>query len=270
VRLRWLWLVILAGWVVPVLAIVIRHDRADARYQAAESDYPQVFYLHTRYDHKVCMASLISEHWALTAAHCTEQTPLLATMSARQLFVVQIAGQANTVSALVIHPDYQAGKLLGGTDLALLYLDEAVANVAPFPLNTDSNEQTEIMELLGWGFSGIGTSGLQGNDGRFRHARNQVEEASQWLRFRFDDPRETATRALDLEGIPGLGDSGGPALWKQDGVMTLTGVAVGELASENPEDAQGRYGAVEIYERVSRHLEWIHAVMAGSQPGAEL
>lgn len=267
VQLRWFWLGILTMWVAPVLAIVIRHDRADTAYQAVESDFPQIFYLHIRYDNKVCMANLIDAHWALTAAHCTEQTPLGATIAAHENFKVSIAGIDNTVSALVIHPDYQTGKLLVGTDLALLYLDSAVEHVSPLQLNNQDDEQSAIMELLGWGFSGLGTMGRQGNDGRFRHAQNQVEDAAQWLRFRFDDPREPNTLALELEGVPGLGDSGGPALWSQGGNWLLSGVAVGELEPVNPGDAQGRYGAIEIYERISLHYLWITSVMTAGVHG---
>src|SRR5690606_14186467 len=34
-------------------AIVIRHDQADSRYVVADADYPQVFFLHTRYGNRV-------------------------------------------------------------------------------------------------------------------------------------------------------------------------------------------------------------------------
>ena len=264
--MRSVWLLILSVWTLPLFAIVIRHDRADSAYQAAESDFPQVFYLHTRFDNKVCMASLINAHWALTAAHCTEQTPLGQTIAAHQPFEVVVAGRANTISTLVMHPDYQSGKLLAGTDLALLHLDVAVEHVVPFAMNSGTGELAQVMELVGWGFSGIGTVGRQGNDGRFRRAQNQVEEASQWLWFRFDDPRQDNPRALELEGVPGLGDSGGPALWSHEGNWLLSGVAVGELEPENPADSQGRYGAIEIYERVSMHLTWINQIITAQNP----
>jgi secreted trypsin-like serine protease len=243
-------------------AIVIRHDRADADYVVEESRYPQVFYLHTRYDNKVCMATLIAATWAVTAAHCTDETPLGATLAESGAWPLQVAGKPNRVQALVLHPQYRAGDRLEGVDLALLQLETPVTTVAPVQLNRQGNEHSIVMSLVGWGFTGNGTRGRVGNDGRLRRAENMVEEASNWLLFRFDDPRDNQGKALDLEGIPGLGDSGGPAFEESyaSGTTLLAGVAVGELAVNNETSSTGTYGAIEVYERISLHADWIDSV----------
>ncbi len=238
-------------------AIVIRHDMADSRYRVEESDFPQVFYLHTRFNNKVCMATLISSRWALTAAHCLDQTPILETVGRQERYEVMMADRPYRIVDLRIHPDYRPFEL-AGTDLALIKLDRD-AHVEPLPLYRERNELDQVVSFVGWGYTGLGTVGRQRNDGRFRRAENTVFEADQWLKFRFDDPRQEFPKARQLEGVPGLGDSGGPALFEAPEGRVIMGVARGELENPNAPTMQGIYGAIEIYERISLHLEWIEA-----------
>ena len=87
------------------------------------------------------------------------------------------------------------------------------ANVPrPIPLQMDEDELGAEISLVGWGFFGLGTTGRQYDDGTLRRARNRITLANRHLRIVFDDPRELSGQAVDLEGLPGLGDSGGPAL----------------------------------------------------------
>jgi hypothetical protein len=41
----------------------------------------------------------------------------------------------------------------------------------------------------------------------------------------------------------------------------LAGIALGELEEGDAPSAQGLYGTVQVYERISNHLEWIDAVI---------
>lgn len=242
----------------PAQAIVIRHDRADSRYIVDAARYPQLFYLHTRYANRVCMATLIAPQWAITAAHCTEETPIGATLANAETYALEIAGKPYQIDALVVHPDYRSGPLLSGTDLALLRLDSPVPErIKPIRLYREQNENALVATLLGWGHTGIGTTGRNRNDGKFRRANNAVSEANAWLRFRFDDPRDANSAALNLEGIPGLGDSGSPAFAETSDGLLLMGVALGEIENADDRSRQGLYGAIEIYERISQHLGWI-------------
>lgn len=248
----------IAASVLPAQAIVIRHDRADSRYIVDAARYPQLFYLHTRFDKRVCMATLIAPQWAITAAHCIHETPLGETLARAETWALEIAGEPYHVTAVSVHPDYRSGALLSGTDLALLRLDSAVPErIKPVALYREQSEGTLIATLLGWGHTGIGTTGRERNDGKFRRAHNAVTEANAWLRFRFDDPREADSAALNLEGIPGLGDSGGPALVETTSGFQLIGVALGEIENAEDRNRQGLYGAIEVYERISQHLVWI-------------
>ena len=242
--------------------IVIRHDKADSRYRVDDSRYPQVFYLHTSFSHKVCVATLVAPHWAITAAHCARETPLGETLAGHENYPVTIARQDYTVTELVLHPRANTGDELTDVDMALLRLDHDVRFIPPALLNQDSDENGKVYTLLGWGYTGIGTQGMQSNDGELRRAENRVEAAGQWLEFRFDDPREVNSQALDLEGVPGLGDSGGPALQEVGDDLVVVGIAVGELEEGASPEHQGLYGAVQLYERISGHLDWIESIIS--------
>lgn len=251
----------------PVWGIVIRHDRSDASYVVDPGEYPQLFHLQERNQRKVCLATLIAPRWAITAGHCIDDTPLRDTLAQGKHYALEVAGGSYAVDRLVVHPEYSNGKLLQGVDLALLRLDRDVAGVVPVVMQRGSDEAQLVATLVGWGSTGDGTTGRQHNDGKFRRAENRVDSAGEWLEIHFDDPREPDSRALPQEGVPGLGDSGGPALLDQDGVLTLIGIAVGELVRDGSDQRQGLYGATGVYERISRHAAWIDAVLAGG-PGS--
>ena len=259
--LKLLLLVTVLSVSVAAQAIVIRHDRADFHYVVDENDYPQLFYLQTRYSHKVCLATLIASRWAITAAHCTDDTPIQSTLALKRDYSLKVNGQQYRISRLVVHPDYVSGHYLEGVDLALIELDRPVPDVQPIRLNRSTDELHQVVQLLGWGYTGDGRVGRRGNDGKLRRAENVIDSANEWLEFHFDDPRREHSLALNLEGVPGLGDSGGPALLDTGNGPLLLGIAVGELDNPAAQDREGLYGATEVYERISRHLEWIDKII---------
>lgn len=254
---------------VPSHAIVIRHDRADHDYVVDAAQYPALFHLHIRNDRRVCLATLISPRWAITAGHCIDDTPIRSTLAAEESYRVQLNTHTYQIVQIQLHPEYRGGEFLQGVDLALLELDRDVEAVTPVSLNHEQNETSNVAMLLGWGYTGIGTTANRYNDGKFRRAENKVDTAERWLLFNFDDPREVGSLALQLEGVPGLGDSGGPALLQHDDQLRLLGVAVGELVAELEVELdqattvkdQGMYGATEVYERISLHLDWIESII---------
>ena len=248
-----------------VWAIIIRHDRADSRYRQFDNDYPQFFYLEERYGNKDCVATLIDEQWAITAAHCVLDTPLK-DISERQSYPLNVAREDNSIVNVVLHPDFNEDGLSEerGVDLALLELGLPV-QVRPIPLSRQIEEAGQEVSFLGWGSTGLGTVGKTHNDGEFRRAYNYISDVNSLLEFSFGDPRENSEAVHLLEGIPGLGDSGGPALLETDEGEVLIGVARGQLESDSL--AQGQYGTTVVYERISLHLPWIEGVLLGKNYG---
>ena len=98
-------------------------------------------------------------------------------------------------------------------------------------------------------------------------ARNRITEVGRRFRIAFDDPRNSGAEPLDLEGMPSLGDSGGPAILETLTGFSLVGITVGEIEGEGfSEETQGKYGSVAVYERLSQHLDWMEAIVGSSLP----
>ncbi|WP_339856906.1 trypsin-like serine protease [Pseudohongiella acticola] len=244
---------------------MIRHDTGYTRYLASEGEYPGVFPLAQQGRRKVCVATLVAPQWALTAAHCVSETPMQAALADNDVYAVEVDRQVHDIDSVFLHPGWSgdmSGRLHSRQfDLALLHLStpSTASVLAPYRGNSES---AQAMTFLGWGYTGIGTTGTSVADGRLRFAQNTVMQADDRLRFEFNDPRNRDGRALEFEGIPGLDDSGGPALILEDGELQLAGIAIGELARTADGTGAGRYGAIVVYERVSRHLEWIESVIS--------
>ena len=247
-------------------AIIIRHDTGSGSYLVNSVDYPAVFFLERQGARKVCVATVIHRQWAITAAHCLNETMLGETLAEGRRFGVELVTGTREIDLAIVHPDYGQAAA-SDVDLALLRFKVAESLPRPLALYAVSDEAGQEAALLGWGFTGLGTTGRQYDDGRLRRAMNRIEQSGNRLRMRFDDPREADGAALAMEGTIGLGDSGGPALLESEGLIVLAGIAIGEVqAASYSEERQGEYGAVTVYERISRHLDWIQAVVGDQLP----
>ena len=247
-------------------AIIIRHDVGPASYEVQPSRYPSVFFMERQGNRKVCAATVIHRQWALTAAHCVEQTLLGNTLANDRDFAVVVAGQDREIDAVIIHPDFDMSDA-ADVDLALLRFKEPSATPRVMPIRLQELEIGSTVSLLGWGYFGLGTTGRQYNDGSLRLAMNRVTDANRRFRIEFDDPRDSASLALPLEGVPGLGDSGGPALFDSGNGLFLVGITVGEIEGEDfSEETQGKYGAIAVYESIAVHIDWIETVIGSPAP----
>ena len=129
-------------------AIITRHDVADSAYQINASDFPAVFFLEKQGSRKVCAATLIHAQWAITAAHCLEQTSLKSTLASEAKFSVKLANESRAIDAFVVHPLYD---LTSSTDvdLALLHFEEPLAFPRPILLADGEVAVGQIVRVTG-------------------------------------------------------------------------------------------------------------------------
>lgn len=225
-------------------AIVIRHDVSDEKYKIQKNAIPQLATFYFDGAH----GTLIEPTWVITAAH--------ATFCVSPNSSILINGDLAKVKSVHIHKNYTPGK---SHDVALIQLQEPVADVIPFAINTNSNELEKNLWFVGIGGTGNGLTGQTidnyENEGQMRKAQNSVTFAKgPLLKFEFNKGSE----ALPLEGVSGGGDSGGPAYVFQDKLGVIYGV------SSRVEGGDiGKYGVTEVYSRTSYFAPWIQQIISG-------
>ena len=219
--------------------IIRRADRPDAGYREAGAKYTAVIALG-----RVGDATLIAPQWLLTAGHVAN--------AYRNRPSVDIAGRTYQIDRIAVHG---AWRELGPHDVGLIRLAEPVAGVAPIALYRGGSERGVVATIVGHGGSGTGASRERAEDGQTRAATSRVDSVSNaWLYFSFDAP----PKGTDLEGAPGPGDSGGPAIITAGGRRQVAGVS---SAGFDGRDGPGSYGAVDVFTRVSTHIAWIDSTM---------
>ena len=229
----------------PASAIVIRHDKAPEQYLASKADFPPLVTFYTIGVH----GTLIAPEWVLTAAHT------VFCLNPGQ--PVQVGDELVEVQARYSYPSYQLGE---HNDLALIKLAKPVLGVEPAKLYRQQDERDQVLWFICSGGTGTGltgeTVGYKENNGVLRKAQNKVTAVTNSdLQFVF----ESDSDALELEGVSGNGDSGGPAYLKKDDGYYLLGVS--SRVDSWFKDV-GEYGVKELYTRVSSHASWIDQVMA--------
>ena len=198
--------------------------------------------------------TLISSRWVLTAGHIARSL----SMRQPEMRSVDVGGATYAVQETFVHPEWTE---MGPHDIGLLYLARPVVGVIPALLYRDTAEKGLIATLLGHGQSGTGATPDRIEDGKARGATSRVDSVNaQWLYFSFDAP----SSGTELEGAPGAGDSGGPAIVVIDKMPFVVGVS---SAGYDGVNGPGSYGAVDVFTRVSTHAAWIDKVMMAATSG---
>jgi hypothetical protein len=217
---------------------------------------------------------MISEQWAITAAHCT-----ILIESGSSLV---ISGQNVSIESVHVHEDYGVikairnddGDIIGieedlddpSLDVALIKMDTPLKHVKPMKLAPSKSYVEQRIEVLGWGDFGNGIEGISRsdrvNDRQFRVADNQIEALDgNYLIFTFDSPK--ADSALPFEGINGPGDSGSPALVNENGVLYIVGISSGGgYPGAERHLREGKYGWREFYVNVDKIREWVNSAIS--------
>jgi len=227
-----------------VRPIVIRHDRPDSLYRALGERFPAVVRVGQAGD-----GTLIAPRWVLTAAHVARGV-------APERDRVIVGTREIAIRRAIAHPDWIE---MGPHDIGLLELAEPVDDIRPTPLYERADEVGQAVVIVGHGDTRTGLGGAWRRDGQVRGATSRVESLDgSRLVLRFRAPPE----AGELEGAPGRGDSGGPALIEAEGQWYVAGVSSAGFDGAN---GPGTYGAVDHFTRVSDHISWIRHTMAPSR-----
>jgi hypothetical protein len=241
----------------PIQAIVVRHDVDDIAFLEFAQRFPAV--ASVRCADRSCglgaESTLIDPRWLLTAAHVAT--------TLRRGDTAEIGGAAYPIERVVLHPEWQSEADIH-VDIALVKLAQPVADIAPVPLYSGTDEVGMLAVFVGRGGTGTGLTGPVTEDLRLRAATNRVESVvgDSLLRFRFDSPGEPDV--TELEGISGPGDSGGPAFVERDGALYVIGVGVGQNARP-ANGKRGHYKVLELYTRVSAFAGWVRNTLAEAE-----
>jgi hypothetical protein len=243
---------------IPLLAVILAVSVPSSSQIIRRSDRPDSAYCNLGSQAKTLVSigrdgdgTLIGSRWVLTAAHVARS------VSNREPVMrsVEIGGATYAVEQAFVNPEW---KELGPHDIGLLYLSRPVTGVIPALLYRDTAEKGLVATLLGHGQTGNGATQDRVDDGKARGATSRVDSVdSQWLYFSFDSP----PAGTDLEGAPGAGDSGGPAMVVIDKMSFVAGVS---SAGYDGVSGPGSYGAVDAFSRVSTNADWIDKVMSAT------
>jgi len=250
-------------------AVVIRHDVDDSKYRVPASEFPALADMPGE-GHGV----LIAPQWVITAAH--------AIPGHSELRHVVINGVSRDVERVVMHPGYKtlpqelidqamaSGEamlivvfLASSDDIALVKLARPVTDVAPVAIYKDTDEPGQVVKIVGKGATATGATGHDPegpNRTELRRAFNKVTSAyDRWFCHVFDEPPQ----ALPLEGTPGNGDSGGPALIQVGDQWLLAGLTAWKVVQGDVRTARpGRYGQTSCNLRLSHYTGWIESVIS--------
>lgn len=246
---------VMAFWVIffpllaPSQAVTIRSDTPMQEYLDLGTQYSSVGQIKTSAN-QYGSGVLISSHWVLTAAHLTNNKSTLN---------FTLAGTTFTAASRTIHPSWN-GDLLKGNDLALLYFNQDLSNLAsPAPIYTGTDIVGQVGTYVGYGVTGTGlTGGGSRIDGKKRAAQNTIDGFFSPSVFWSDFDHPQLSVALPLEGLIALGDSGG-------GVFVnnyLVGInsfiqSFGNLTAD--------YGDRSGHTLLSSHINWINSVIFPDQ-----
>ena len=241
-------LLLLLTWSSVALAGTIEDGIPDARYRAYGEQFKQytcrLVGTNTAGDTQVGTCTLLSPHWALTAAHVVADLTSGGILSPHGF---------HRVDRIFVHRDYTGKFALH--DIALVHV------ATPFELEwypplTDGTERLgDVCTAAGYGVTGTLSTGFLGGDSEIRAGtmRLTAAEASVWV-------CQIKRHGSPLPFCIAPGDSGGP-LWARaaDGRTVLIGVNSYTAKIGKP-PVRSQAGEESGHTRVALYLPWIREV----------
>jgi hypothetical protein len=180
-------------------------------------------------------ATLISDRWAITAAHVVDGCE-----------GVVVSGKF--IDKIVIHPDWR--DRFGESDIALLHASEPFGRDFYPPLATRRHSPGSVVSIAGYGVTGPLSAGHSISDGRLRAGTNSIERYERHILI-----CRLRRRSSPLEFGIAPGDSGGPVFCGGElvGVSSMTMADRGPLRSRDGEES----GHTDVFE----FREWIQEVI---------
>lgn len=229
-------------------AIIIRHDVSDEKYIALSKPFVSL----VKVNFPAGVGTLISKQWVLTTAHIA--------LLIEKGHTVDVSGKHFSVEKIMVHPKNQEEPEI---DIALIKLAKPVNHVKPANLYTNTDELGKKIIIAGYGKAGNGLTGGKIVDGSIRAAQNTIDNIykKKWLSFEFNHPSDV--NADVLEGMPGDGDSGGPAYFVDGNEQYVIGV-ISAQSTKTTNESKEIYGVTEFIMRVSYFSKWIYQTVTSN------
>ena len=245
-----------------VQAGVIRNDRSDSQYLslANNSAYSAVgrFDGSSTQGNFLASGTLVDPSWVLTAGHVVSGTTALK---------FTVGGRSYTGTQWGYYPSYN-GNPAAGSDIGLVHLGTPVKGIAPAKLYNGISETSRLGTFVGYGMTGVGTTGATKLDFKKRAGQNAIDLISSNVLYSdFDSSTSTRLNLLgsgnpvNLEYSIAPGDSGGALFIPTPYGDRLAGVnSFGGSVDGNTNSSYGDYFGDT---RVGPFRDWIYSVIAG-------